>query len=178
MNSDKAAAVRDSVNGCPQVIDPDDAVVERDGEPYERRGETKTGDRLDPGGATYKPASIQETGEVGDGNGATRPVYAVVLESLWTEPDDVRSLSPELVYEIAKHDCRVRFYPPDHRLSGDIWIVDHFTEDLSNSDGDRCPQCDSTYFKIRNGTAECAKCGATAESEQIELTEAVAGGGR
>jgi len=101
-----------------------------------------------------------------DAEGAERPVYVVVLEALWTEPTDARSLSPELVYEIAKHDCRVRFYPPDHRLSGDIWIVDHFQQDLTNTDGERCPDCGSTYWKLRDGEPECAKCGYQDRAEQ------------
>jgi len=79
-----------------------------------------------------------------------------------------------MVYEIAKHDCRVRFYPPDHRLDGDIWITDHFSQDMSNTDGDRCAECGSTYFKIRDGEPECAKCGATEERRQAKLTEMTA----
>lgn len=170
MDSDKAAAVRDSVNGCPEIVSDED-VIERDREPTTMHtGETRTGDRLEPRRARYRPAYITQSGTVGDGEGATRPVYVVVLEPLWTEPTDVRLLSLELVYEIAKHDCRIRFYPPDHRLGGSIWIVDHFPEDLSNTDGDRCPECGGTYFKLRDGIAECAKCGATEETAQTKLS--------
>jgi len=176
VNSEKAAAVRDSINGCPQVIDEDD-VVERDREPRSVKGntggptETRTGDRTDPSGSTYRPAYIEQSGTLSDDNGAERPVYVVVLETLWTERTDARSLSRELVYEVAKHDCRLRFYPPGHRLEGDIWITDHFSQDMSNTDGDRCPECGSTYFKIRDGEPECAKCGATEETAQTKLTE-------
>lgn len=175
MNSDKAAAVRDSLNGCPDVIG-DDALKERDGESLTSLSggveKTYTGDHMDSSRSTFRPAYIEQSGTVGNGDGAERPVFVVVLEPLWTEPDDVRLLSPELVYEIAKHDCSVRFYPPEHRLGGAIWVTDHFTEDLSNSDGDRCPDCGSTYFKIRDGEPECARCGATEETAQTTLTEA------
>lgn len=171
MNSDKAAAVRDSVNGCPAVVDESD-VQKRNGDPFEtHRGKTLTGDRLETDRSHYRPAYIEQSGTVGDGDGAERPVYVVVLEPLWHERTEVRSLSPELVYEVAKHDCRIRFYPPEHDLGGAIWIVDHFTEDLSNTDGDRCPECGGTYFKLRDGEPECAKCGATEESVQTTLTE-------
>jgi len=95
-----------------------------------------------------------------------------VLSALWHDPDDTRSLSPELVYEVAKHDCRIRFYPPGHRLDGDIWVVDHFSQSPENTDGDRCPECGSTYFKIRDGEPECAKCGTSEENVQTTLTEA------
>jgi len=169
MNSDKAAAVRDSVNGCPEVLDPEDT-KELDWTPTSKLRDdhdvTYTGEFIEPRDTSFRPAYIQQSGTVGNGDGATRPVYVVVLEALWTEPTDVRSLSPELVYEVAKHDCRLRFYPPDHRLDGDIWIVDHFTEDLSNTDGDRCPECDGTYFKIRDGEPECARCGEPANPDQ------------
>jgi hypothetical protein len=175
MNSDKAAAVRDAINGCPTVVDDDD-LVERNGEPRKsHRGSTErilTGDRIDPSRSYFRPAYIDQSGTLGNGDGAERPVFVVVLESLWTETDDVRSLSPEMVYEVAKHDCRVRFYPPDHRLDGDIWITDHFEQHPTDTNGDRCPECNSTYFKLRDGEPECARCGATEETAQTTLMEA------
>lgn len=180
MNSDKAAAVRDSVNACPDIVDPEDThEYNQRLEDRQHRGVevTFTGEHLTPADTSFRPAYVEQSGVVSDGDGAKRPVYVVVLEALWLESSDVRSLSPELVYEVAKHDCRIRFYPPDHRLDGDVWIVDHFTEDLSNSDGDRCPDCGSTYWKIRDGQPECAKCGATAEFVQPELGAVATNGG-
>lgn len=169
MNSNKAAAVRDSINGCPEVVDPEEDLREDDGEPFETShgGPERaiTGDHVKPTRSSFRPAYIEQSGTLGDGDGNTRPVYVVVLEPLWHEPTDVRSLSPELVYEVAKHDCRIRFYPPDHRLGGAIWICDHFQQDLSDTDGDRCPECEATYWKLRDGEPECARCGATVETE-------------
>jgi ribosomal protein S27AE len=180
MNSDKAAAVRDSVNACPDIVEvADTGEYSRTLEDRQHGGVevTFTGEHLTPSDTSFRPAYVEQSGTVSDGNGAKRPVHVVVLEALWLNHSDVRSLSPELVYEVAKHDCRIRFYPPDHRLDGDIWIVDHFTEDLSNSDGDRCPECGSTYFKLRDGELECAKCGITEESVQTELGKVVTDGG-
>lgn len=161
MNSDKAAAVRDSINGCPDVVDPDaTSEYSHDVETRERGHDvTYVGEFLQPNPSQFRPAYIEQSGTVSDGAGSERPVYVVVVEPLWLDSTDVRSVSPEMVYEVAKHDCRIRFYPPEHRLGGSLWIVDHFTEDLSDTDGDRCPECDSTYFKIRDGEPECARCG-------------------
>lgn len=161
MNSDKAAAVRDSINGCPDVVDPD-ATSEYSHEVEKTEfghDATYVGEYLQPDPSQFRPAYIEQSGTVSDGAGSERPVYVVVVEPLWLDASDVRSVSPEMVYEVAKHDCRIRFYPPEHRLGGSLWIVDHFTEDLSDTDGDRCPECDSTYFKIRDGEPECARCG-------------------
>jgi hypothetical protein len=162
VNSDKAAAVRDSVNATPDIVDTDDTGEYRsklEGRQHGGVEVTYTGEHLTPSDTKFRPAYVTQSGTVSDGNGSERPVFVVVLKSLWCNHGDVRSLSPELVYEVAKHDCRLRFYPPDHRLDGDIWIVDHFSEDLSSSDGDRCEECNSTYFKLRDGEPECAKCG-------------------
>ena len=177
MNSDKAAAVRDAINGCPEVVGDED-LVERDGDNHRTHSRgtprTYTGDRLDVSKSSYKPAHIEQCGTLGNGDGAERPVFVVVLETLWTESDEVRSLSPEMVYEIAKHECRIRFYPPEHRLSGDVWVTDHFQEVPTDTNGDRC-SCGSTYFKLRDGEPECAKCGEsqteTAETGQRTLGE-------
>lgn len=176
MNSERAAAVRDSIKGCPEIVDPDNT------KEYSRKLEdrqhggvevTYTGEFVTPT-SRFGPPRVEEVGTIGDGDGAERPVHVVVLSALWHDTEDARSLSPELVYEVAKHDCRIRFYPPDHRLSGDIWICDHFSQSPQDADGDRCPECGSTYFKIRDGEPECAKCGASEESVQTKLTEAKA----
>lgn len=162
MNSDKASAVRDSVNGCPTVIS-DDSVVTRDREPFESKHGTLTGDRVDAHEYTYKPAHVQEVGSVAVDDGEPRPTYVVVLEPVWTElnknQDRVLSLPPELVYEVARHDCWMRFYPREHEFGASIWIVDHWTHDFGENDGDRCRECGGTYFKIREGEPECARCG-------------------
>ena len=178
MNSDKAAAVRDSINGCPDVVDPDDtSEYSQEVEKTEfGKDVTYAGEFLKPDPSKFRPAYIEQSGTVSDGDGSERPVYVVVLDTLWHDPTDVRSLSPEMVYEVAKHDCRVRFYPPGHRLGGSIWIVDHFTEDLSSTDGDRCSECGSTYFKMRDGSPECARCGHT-EATEPEQTTLVTDGG-
>lgn len=76
-----------------------------------------------------------------------------------------------MVYEVAKHDCRIRFYPPEHHLGRSIWITDHFQQQPQDTNGDRCPECDSTYFKLRDGEPECARCGATEETTQMTLME-------
>jgi len=173
MNSEQAAAVRDSIKGCPEIVDPDNT------KEYSRRLEdrqhggvkvTYTGEFMTPT-SQFAPPQITKVGTISNGNNAIRPVYVVVLSALWHDSSDARSLSAELVYEVAKHDCRIRFYPPDHRLSGDIWICDHFTQIPQNTDGDRCPSCGSTYFKLRDGQPECAKCGDSKQNTQMKLTE-------
>jgi hypothetical protein len=177
MNSDKAAAVRDSVNGCPDVVDPD-ATSEYSHEVEKTEfghDATYVGEFLQPDPSQFRPAYIEQSGTVSDGAGSERPVYVVVLEPLWLDATDVRSVSPEMVYEVAKHDCRVRFYPPEHRLGGSIWIVDRFTEDLTDSDGDRCPECESTYFKMRDGEPECARCGYSEATARAQQTQEVSG---
>lgn len=162
------------MNGCPDVIDAEDT-SEYSREKFTThsggREVTYTGEFLRADNTKFRPAYVRQSGVVSNGEGAERPVYVVVLETLWTNHSEVRSLSPELVYEVAKHDCRIRFYPPDHRLDGDVWLGDHFTEDLSNSDGDRCRDCDSTYFKIRDGEPQCARCGTPQNPEAKPVME-------
>jgi hypothetical protein len=168
MNSDKAAAVRDSIKGCPGIVDADDTSEY----PSDRLESTElgndvvyTGEYLRPN-AHFRPPTVEQSGTLGDGNGATRPVYVVTLEPLWTADHRILSLSPEIVYEVAKHECRVRVYPEDYRLGPAVWVVDHFTEDLSNTDGERCPECEATYWKVRDGEPECARCGTPLHREE------------
>ncbi|NLV14345.1 hypothetical protein [Haloarcula argentinensis] len=175
MNSDKAAAVRDSINGCPDIVG-DEQLVERDREPREHHsGEIRTGDRVEPSIHQFRPASIEQSGTVGDGDGSTRPVYVVVLEPVWKNPATAATLSEQLIYEVAKHDCRLRYYPPEHRLGGTIWVTDHFTEDLSDTDGDRCPDCEGTYWKLRDGEPECARCGYRKHSDATPREQVTVG---
>ncbi|MDS0280058.1 hypothetical protein NDI85_19930 [Halomicroarcula sp. S1AR25-4] len=176
MNSDKAAAVRDSINGCPDVVGEDD-LRERDDDHYHEHysGEIRTGDRVEPSADTFRPAYIEQSGTLGDGDGSSRPVYVVVLEPIWKTTDAAACLSQELVYEVAKHDCRLRFYPPDHRLGGTVWVTDHFSEDLSNTDGDRCPECSATYWKLRDGEPECARCGHRKHSQPTDREQVTVG---
>lgn len=166
MDSKQAAAVRDAINGCPNVVDPDDEdLVERDKEPRTMHtGKTYTGDRVEVSGNYFRPAYIEQSGTLSNGDGASRPVYVVVLESLWTEPDDARCLSSEMVHEVARHGCTVRFYPPDNRLDGDVWICDHF-QPIQDANGDRCEECQATYFKLRDGEPVCARCGTPATDD-------------
>ena len=112
---------------------------------------------------------VYVSGTLGNGDGAERPVYVVILETLWTESTDVRSLPAEMVYEIAKHDCSIWYYPPDHQLDGDIWITDHFAQEITDTNGDRCSECGSTYFKIRDGEPECGRCGTGESTVQTKL---------
>ena len=175
MNSQRAAAVRDSLMGCPEIVDPEDVNERRDREPFETTqlgNDVKlTGDQLDLHDSRFLPPRIEEVGTFAHGD-AERPVFVVVLDAAWLDDSDVRSLSPELVYEIAKHDCRIRFYPPDHLLDGDVWICDHFGQDITDTDGERC-ECGSTYFKLRDGEPECARCGRVQNpNAQQTLTEA------
>lgn len=127
MNEEQAAAVRDAVNGCPEIVSDEDVVDRADREPITTtRGgvtRTRTGNRTDPSDSRFRPAYSKQIGTVGNGEGDTRPVFVVILEPLWTERSTVRSLSPELVHEAAKHECRVRFYPPEHRLGESVWLV-------------------------------------------------------
>lgn len=173
MNSERAAAVRDSIKGCPDIVDPENtSEYSRKIEDRQHGGVevTYTGEFLTPD-SRFAPPTVEQVGTIGDGHGNKRPVHVVVLSALWHDTDDARSLSPELVYEVAKHNCRIRFYPPDHHLNGDIWICDHFSQSPEDSDGERCAECGSTYFKIRDGEPECAKCGAREESSQKDATE-------
>jgi hypothetical protein len=170
MNSDKAAAVRDAVNGCPDVVT-EEAVVECDGEPFREAtgagpNRTQTGDYLKPRASAFRPAYIEQSGTVGNGEGREKPVFVVVLEALWLNHDTAHCLSPELVYEVAKHECGLRFYPPEHRLGSAVWIVDHFADGVTDTDGDRCPDCEGTYWKVRDGEPECARCGTPLHGEQ------------
>lgn len=164
MDSNKAAAVRDAINGCPTVVN-DDNLVERDKEPRELRGinnpngnHIRTGNRVDTKRCKFKPAYIEQCGTIANGDGQKRPVYVVILKTLWTKNDEVRSMSKEMVHEIAKHGCKIRYYPPEHRLDGDIWITDHLDQVDFDNNEERC-QCGSKYFKIVDGETRCAKCG-------------------
>ena len=74
-----------------------------------------------------------------------------------------------MVYEVAKHDCSIRYYPPGHRLDGDIWVTDHFAQEITDTNGDRCSECGSTYLKIRDGEPECTRCGAGESTDQTQL---------
>jgi hypothetical protein len=177
MHSDKAAAVRDAINGCPSIVNEDDHIEYggRDRFTTTRGGReiTITGEHVKPARSKFRPAYIEQVGSVGNGDGAERPVHAVILEALWLSSSDVRSLSPQIVHEAAKHDVRIRFYPPDHRLDGDVWFVDPLPQ-IHDSSSDRCLECGSTYFQIKDGEPECARCGHQAPSEHAELTELTA----
>lgn len=173
MNSDEAAAVRDALNGCPDVLDPEpeDASVGAGTAARVDGPVTAAGECVSPDHTTqFAPAEIQQSGVVGSG-GEERPVFVVVLHSLWTDTSDARTLSEQLVHELAKYGCQLRFYPPDHRLDGDVWITDHFDSPVTGANGDRCAECGGTYFKIRDGEPECARCGTPAAPEGAELQE-------
>ena len=114
MNSDKAAAVRDSINGCPTVID-EEAVRDRDGKDqykrqYPKLEETVVGSYTHPRGYTYRPPYVEQSGEVGNGKGARRPVFVVVLAAT------VRG--------------ERRFELPDSRAVGDHPVPQHVANGL------------------------------------------------
>jgi hypothetical protein len=159
MNSDKAAAVRDAINACPGVVN-ESNLREDDGTPRSFGDEIQTGDRYEfDSRLEFRPARIEQSGEVGNGEGTRRPVFVVTLAQLWYVHDSAVSLSQQIVYEAAKHDCSIRVYPENHSLGPAIWFVDSVPDDLSDTDGDRCPTCNGTYYKIHDGTVECARCG-------------------
>ncbi|WP_276257188.1 hypothetical protein [Halomontanus rarus] len=175
MNSDKAADVRDSINSLPCVAhdaEPsenypgsDALTVTHGGEEWTHTGECTTLEEF-----TFRPAAINQAGEIGFGGGELRPCYEVVIEPLTLpyRPRPAISIPPSVVHEIAKHDCRIRVTSGlrgDH-TPGTIRIRDDLAHDRTNDiDGDRCPDCGGTRFKLHDGIPECERCGTRLENE-------------
>lgn len=180
MDSQKAADVRDAINGLPCVAhDPEvsenypsdgNTTVTRRGVEWTHTGECV---HLDgPKGYTFSPAEISQAGEIAFGeNAPKRPCYEVLLQplSIPTRPLPSISIPPAVVHEIAKYDCRIRVragYRGEY-TPGTIQVRDDFAQEQDpDADGDRCSECQSTRFKLRNGVPVCERCG-----NRIEETE-------
>ena len=169
MNSDKAADVRDSINSLPCVVhdaEPSQNYPGSDALSITRRGVewTHTGVCTNLDDFTFRPASINQAGQIGFDGGELRPCYEVVLEPLAapSRPSPTISIPPEVVHEIAKHDCRMRVpsgLRGDH-TPGTIRIRDDLAHDrTSDVDGDQCESCGCNRFKIYDGVAQCERCG-------------------
>lgn len=182
MNSDKAADVRDSVNAVPCVaygIEPRDYggtdrfTTHKGG--YEV---TITGPHVPLKDYRFAPARIEEAAEIAFSEDPDRrPCFEVVLPAI-NLPGDCHAYIPrDVVYEAAKHDCLVRCGSDGTLRLRDDW--QHREE--PDTDGDRCPDCGCTRYRLRDGVPECERCGATAESaveeSSHELTIADFAGG-
>ena len=176
MNSEKAANVRDAINGLPCVAhDPEVSPnYPSDGNTTVTRGNEKwthTGDCVHIAGRrgyAFSPAKINEAGQIAFDGGPLRPCYEVTLQPLAvpTRPLPSVSLPPAIVHEVAKYDCRIRVlsgYRGEY-TPGLIRIRDDLAHDQDpDADGDRCPNCRATRFKMQNGIPECARCGTQVE---------------
>jgi len=163
VNSDKAAAVRDSVNACPDIVDADDTgEYSRQLEDRQHGGVevTFTGEHIHLRDWTFAPAEIEVAGKVGFGDDpGLRPCYEVVVPSI-TLPGDMHGFVPkDIIHEAAKHDCLVRVSDDGTLRLRDDW--QHREE--SDADGDRCEQCGCTRWRLQDGVPECERCGNTAE---------------
>jgi hypothetical protein len=181
MNSDKAAAVRDAINGLPCVAhDPEVSPnYPSDGNTTVcRRGAewTHTGECVDPDDYTFSPAKINEAGQIAFGKDAPkRPCYEVVLQPLTipTPPLPPHTIPPSVVHQVAK------FHSPLSVTEGlrGVWTPGtiRVRDDLAHSqdpdaDGDRCPDCRGTRFKLKNGVPECERCGTRLEDKETTHT--------
>jgi len=156
MNSDKAADVRDSLNALPCVAyDPET-------------------DRMKLRRRTFKPARINEAGEIGFGDGQPRPCYEVVLEPLQYphRPLPTMTIPPSVVHEIAKHGCRIRVTSGlrDDWQAGVIRVRDDLAHEDQPDNVDHCEDCGCTRFQLRDGLPTCERCGETHESA-VEIQE-------
>lgn len=173
MNSEKAANVRDAINGLPCVAhNPDETPMYGDDTTTISKNGcewTYTGACVNTEKYGFSPAKINKAGEIAfDENAAMRPCYEVLLQPITipTRPLPTISLPPSVVHEIAKYDCRVRvtaglrgeFTPGTVRIRDD---VTHSHD--SDSDGERCENCRGTRFKVKRGVPECVRCGTTLE---------------
>lgn len=64
----------------------DDDITEHNGEPFKTTSggieKTLTGDCVNPSRSRFQPAYIEQSGTIGNEDGAERPVFVVVLETL------------------------------------------------------------------------------------------------
>lgn len=148
MNSDKAADIRDAINGLPCVA--------YDPEPhpnYPSDGHTRvtqhgpeslhTGETCKLRDFQFCPAEMRQAGEIGFGDDPTmRPIYEVVLRplSVPNRPLPTVSIPPSVIHEVAKYGCRIRVeagYRGEGQ-PGDIKIRDDLAHDANDDrDGDR-----------------------------------------
>jgi len=183
MNSEKAHDVRDAINGLPCVAHdpkvysnyPSDGHTTTNFGGVER---THTGECVMNPSNDYAfiPARVNESGQIAFGDDAPkRPCYEVVLEPLTfpKRPLPTISIPPAVVHEVAKYDCRLRV---TSGLRGE-WTPGtiHIRDDLAHSqdpdrDGDRCPDCRGTRFKLKGGVPECERCGTRLEEEGTDYT--------
>jgi len=181
MDSEKAAGVRDALNGLPCVVhDPEPSQTGG----YDDLSEPITGgSRPDYKSAgarirdpcrdfAFQPAEINEAGQVAFGEDTPkRPCYEVLLRPLTfaTRPLPTISIPPSVVHEVAKYDCRLRvtaglrsdFTPGTVRVRDDLAHSQN-----PESDGDRCPDCRGTRFKLKDGVPECERCGTRLEDKE------------
>lgn len=181
MNSDKAADVRDAVNGLPSVAydpEPSENYPGTDKLTATRRGEEwqHTGPCVHAEDFTFSAARINQAGEISFGKDAPmRPCYEVILQPLTipTRPLPSITIPPSVVHEIAKYDCRIRVTSGYHGewKPGTIRIRDDLAHAQDpDADGDRCPDCRGTRFKLKDGVPECVRCGTRLENEETTHT--------
>ncbi|USZ73781.1 hypothetical protein [Natronosalvus halobius] len=181
MHSEKAADVRDALNGLPCVAydpEPSENYPGSDALTITRRGEewTHTGPCVNTDEFTFSAARIHEAGQISFGKDAPmRPCYEVVLQPLTipTRPLPSISIPPEVVHEVAKYDCRMRV-KAGYRGEWTPGTI-HVRDDLAHAqdpdaDGDRCPDCRGTRFKLKSGVPECVRCGTRLEDAETEYT--------
>lgn len=180
MNSDKAADVAASINGCPAVASPDDGLSENypgaDALTVTRRGVewTHTGECFHIDDFAFAPAHIHQAGEIATGDDIDehtprRPVFEVVVPALNVPESTLTYVPSDIVYEAAKHDCSIRVLDDGSlRLRNDLQGLS-----ASDGDGDRCAACGCTRFRLRDGVAECDRCGNTADEAAVEDPRAI-----
>jgi hypothetical protein len=169
MNSEKAAHVRDAINGLPTVAQNPDISSNYPSDGHTtvtRRGTqwTHTGECVKLKEYAFRPARINEAGEIAFGDGPIQPCYEVVLHplSIPTRPRPTVSIPPAVVYEIAKYNCRLRVTAGlrGEWTPGTIRIRDDWPDKSgSDADGDRCPACRCTRFTLADGVPVCERCG-------------------
>lgn len=179
MDSDKAADVRDAINGLPCVA--------HEPEPSRNYGEGTTRvkmhgeESLNTGPCvhldefSFSAAEINEAGQISFDDGPLRPCYEVLLQPLAapSAPLATISIPPEVVHEVAKYDCRIRVTAGlrGEHTPGTIRIRDDLAHSQDpDQDGDRCPDCRGTRFKLKDGVPECVRCGTRLEEEQTNHT--------
>lgn len=175
MDSEKAATVRDAVNGLPCVAyDPDiSANYGTDGATTVTRHGTEwthTGECVDTAQYTFRPARLHEAGQIAfSDTAAPRPCYEVILEPLAipTRPLPTITIPPAVVHEIAKYGCRLRVTAGQRGewTPGTIRIRDDLAQATdAAADSDRCPECQATRFMLHEGTPVCERCGTQIET--------------
>lgn len=181
MNSEKAANVRDAINGLPCVAH--DAEVSQNYPGKKKLTRTRAGEewthtdecvKLDD--YSFSPARINEAGQISFGKDAPmRPCYEVILQPLTPpkRPLPCISLPPSVVHEVAKYDCRVRVNSGyrGEWTPGTVRVRDDLAHSQDpDADGDRCPECRGTRFHLKDGVPECVRCGERLEDEETPHT--------